>query len=104
MQKLTSQLNKSNDEAKTDFRTELERLKAEAQIGIQQREEAIKKRDELLTKLKSDKKLAQEQAAQLTSSLEALQRESKLGEELLVTQMRELRQEREQLKIKFDYE
>ncbi len=57
-----------------------------------------------MVKLKSDKKLAYEQAAQLTSSLEAIQRESKLGEELLVTQLRELRQEREQIKIKFDYE
>jgi hypothetical protein len=40
----------------------------------------------------------------LAINLDNLQREAKMGEELLVNQLKELRQEKEQLKIKFDYE
>jgi len=40
----------------------------------------------------------------LAINLDNLQREAKMGEELLVNQLKELRLEKEQLKIKFDYE
>ena len=40
----------------------------------------------------------------LNVQLVKLQRESKLGEELLVAQVKELRTERDQLRVKFEFE
>ena len=93
----------SRDDSRV-LKSELVRLKEEAQKGMEQREEALRKREELVRKYKGESKKLKEQAESLHSQLGALQRESKMGEELLVTQLKEMRYEREVLGSKFDYE
>lgn len=66
-------------------------LKEEAYKGISQRDDAIKKRDEIIKKLKKDQQLFQDRFDEMNHKLANLQRESKLGEEILVNQMKELK-------------
>ena len=82
------QVMEENQRVKTELsqvKEESKRVREEASKGIAARDEGLKKRDSIILKLKKEGKQSRVQLEKVEGQLEQLRRETKLGEELLVT-------------------